>query len=97
MRRFPVTTNRAVAGSEPPTRVRWVVLNYLVAASFVLYLLLLTLSYFCMNYVFYIFFNWFYIYLPALATGSFFAIVGAAAWLAIRADHPLTRNRGVAR
>jgi len=60
-------------------------------------LLLLTLSYFCMNYVFYIFFNWYYIYLPALATGSFFAIVGTAAWLAIRADHPMTRNRGVAR
>ena len=44
MRRSPVTTSRAVAGSEPPTRVRWVVLSYLVAASFVLYLLRSNLS-----------------------------------------------------
>ena len=36
-------------------------------------------------------------WVPALATGSFFAIVGAVAWLAIRADHPLTPNREVAR
>ena len=37
-------TSRAVAGSKPPTRVRWGVLGYLVAASFVAYLLRSNLS-----------------------------------------------------
>lgn len=45
--------------------------------------LLLTLSYFCMNYVFYIFFNWFFVYLidvrgfSALASGY----LAAAPWV----------------
>ncbi len=51
-------------------------------------ILLLTASYFCMNYVFYIFFNWFFIYLVdvrefAIMEGGYFAaapwIVGAVA------------------
>jgi ACS family glucarate transporter-like MFS transporter len=46
-------------------------------------ILLLTASYFCMNYVFYIFFNWFFIYLVdvrklEILEGGFFA---AAPWL----------------
>jgi len=47
-------------------------------------ILLLTLSYFCMNYVFYIFFNWFFIYLVdvrgfEILEGDYFA---AAPWMA---------------
>jgi len=51
-------------------------------------ILLLTASYFCMNYVFYIFFNWFFIYLVdvrefAIMEGGYFAaapwVVGAVA------------------
>jgi len=47
-------------------------------------ILLLTLSYFCMNYVFYIFFNWFFIYLVDVRSfeileGGYFA---AAPWMA---------------
>jgi ACS family glucarate transporter-like MFS transporter len=46
-------------------------------------ILLLTASYFCMNYVFYIFFNWFFIYLVdvrqfEILEGGFFA---AAPWM----------------
>jgi ACS family glucarate transporter-like MFS transporter len=46
-------------------------------------ILLLTASYFCMNYVFYIFFNWFFIYLVdvrefAIMEGGYFA---AAPWI----------------
>jgi ACS family glucarate transporter-like MFS transporter len=47
-------------------------------------ILLLTASYFCMNYVFYIFFNWFFIYLVdvrkfKILEGGYFA---AAPWMA---------------
>jgi ACS family glucarate transporter-like MFS transporter len=51
--------------------------------------ILLTVSYFCMNYVFYIFFNWFFIYLVqvrgfATLEGGFLAtlpwLVGAVVW-----------------